>query len=391
MLPDDSTDLFQRNMLDCYLDQPSKSFKNGAYKDFDQLCLAEILSYYYIVKKSVGNSENECLPVLLDDTIMESNHAKTHFLKIVPLMTFKENLHCRKVNAVLRYHQPSSTKHIKQYAHHLLFLFYPFGDEEQLRCPPFTGSYVMKLQEHGVIDIINRKRSIMEPFSEIVEEALANLTAHLTNPDAFSQQENDEVQAELASTANDLLDQEDETHSNLLFEESSLLPSYTAPILMSDNELNSKIQLLNQKQRKLFNKVQSWQSSMFQNKLRADPLKHEPLHIFLIGNASCRKSLLVRVIYQSVTKLLSYGSTLEDKPKALLMAPTGVAAINIDGTTIHTAFNIPVGHFGSNLPPLSDKIKSNLRNRLSELKIVIIDEMLMVSSNLLFYVRLRLN
>ena len=119
----------------------------------------------------------------------------------------------------------------------------------------------------------------MEPFSEIVEEALANLTTHLTNPDAFSQQENDEVQTELASTANDLLDQEDEADSNLLFEESSLLPSYTAPILMSDNELNSKLQLLNQKQRKLFNKLQSWAKKHVQNKSRDDPLEHEPLHI----------------------------------------------------------------------------------------------------------------
>ena len=56
---------------------------------------------------------------------------------------------------------------------------------------------------------MNRNRFVTEPLSEIVEEALANLTAHLTNPDAFSQQENDEVWAELASTANDLLDQED--------------------------------------------------------------------------------------------------------------------------------------------------------------------------------------
>ena len=86
----------------------------------------------------------------------------------------------------------------------------------------------MKLQELGVMDIINRNRSVMETFREIVEEALANLIAHLTNPDASSQQENDEVQAELTSTANDLLDQEDETESNLLFEEASLLPSYTA-------------------------------------------------------------------------------------------------------------------------------------------------------------------
>ena len=378
-------------MLNCYLDRPSKSFQNGTYKVIDQLCFAEFLSYYYIVKKPAGNSENVCQPVLLDDTIMESNHAETHFPKAIPLMAFKEKLHCRKVKAVLRYYQPSPTKLIDQYAHHLLFSFYPFRDEELLKSAPFMGSYVMKLQEPGAMAIINRNRFVMEPFSEIVEEALANLTVYLTNPDAFSQQGNDEVQAELASTASDLLDQENETDSNVLFEESSLLPSYTAPVLMSDNELNSKIQLLNQKQRKLFNKVQSWAKKYVQNKSRADPLEHEPLRIFLIGNAGCGKSFLMRVIYQCLTKTLSCGSTLVDKPKALIMAPTGVAAVNIDGTTIHTAFNIPVGHFGSNLPPLKDKMKSSVRNRISELKTVIIDEISMVSNNLLFYVHLRLN
>ena len=69
----------------------------------------------------------------------------------------------------------------------------------------------------------------------------------------------------------------------------------------------------------------------------------------------------MRVIYQSLTKTLSYGSTLIDKSKALLLAPTGAAATNIDGTTIHTAFNLPVAHFGSNLPPLSDKMKPSLK------------------------------
>ena len=51
VLPDDSTDLFQCNMLDRHLDRPSKSFKNGASKVIDQLCFAEFLSYYYILKK----------------------------------------------------------------------------------------------------------------------------------------------------------------------------------------------------------------------------------------------------------------------------------------------------------------------------------------------------
>ena len=116
--------------------------------------------------------------MLLDDTIMEPNHAETHFPKVIRPMTFKEKLHCRKVKTVLRYHQPSSTKHIEQYANHLLFSFYPFWDEEQLKSPPVMGAYVMKLQEPRVMDIIKRIRSVMEPFSEIVEEALANLAAH---------------------------------------------------------------------------------------------------------------------------------------------------------------------------------------------------------------------
>ena len=73
------------------------------------------------------------------------------------------------------------------------------------------------------------------------------------------------------------------------------------------------------------------------------------------------------------------------------MAPTRVAAINIDGTTVHTALNIPVGHFGKNLPSLSDKMRSTLRNRLADLKVIIIDEIPMVSNNLVYYIHLRLN
>ena len=56
-----------------------------------------------------------------------------------------------------------------------------------------------------------------------------------------------------------------------------------------------------------------------------------------------------------------------DKPKVLLLAPTGVAAVNIDGTMIHFALHIPVGYFGRNFPGLSDKMKSSLRNKYSEL------------------------
>ena len=74
----------------------------------------------------------------------------------------------------------------------------------------------------------------------------------------------------------------------------------------------------------------------------------EPLYIFLTGDAGSGKSFLIKVMYQSLTKVFSYVSL--DKAKVLLMACTGGAAINIDDTTIHTALNIPVGHFGKNAP-----------------------------------------
>ena len=60
----------------------------------------------------------------------------------------------------------------------------------------------------------------------------------------------------------------------------------------------------------------------------------EPLHIFITGSGGCGKSHLVKTIYHSLTKILSYGATTLEKTKVLLLAPTGVAAININGTTI---------------------------------------------------------
>ena len=79
-----------------------------------------------------------------------------------------------------------------------------------------------------------------------------------------------------------------------------------------------------------------------------------------------------------------------DKPKVLIVATTGVAAVNIDGTTICSALHIPVGYFGRNLPGLIDKMKSSLRNKYSELKVLVIDETSMVSNDLLFNIHLRL-
>ena len=104
----------------------------------------------------------------------------------------------------------------------------------------------------------------------------------------------------------------------------------------------------------------------------------EPLRIFLTGNAGCGKTFLTKVMYQALAKTFSYQSRLVEKPKVLLMAPTSVAVINIESATVHSTVNIPVGCFNKNLTPLTDRIKSSLRNRLPDLKAIIIDKVSMV-------------
>ena len=86
----------------------------------------------------------------------------------------------------------------------------------------------------------------------------------------------------------------------------------------------------------------------------------------------------MKVIYQSLKKTLSYGDAVVEKPKGLFMAPTCVAAIQVHGTTKHTALGIHVGPFGRQ--PLHDNMKCSLRNHLSDLKVTIIDEISLASN-----------
>ena len=71
------------------------------------------------------------------------------------------------------------------------------------------------------------------------------------------------------------------------------------------------------------------------------------------------------------------------------MAPTGVAAINIDGTTINTGMAIPP-EAGDNVPAMSDQKKTQLRLLLADLELITIDEISMVGNTTLLHIHQRL-
>ena len=50
----------------------------------------------------------------------------------------------------------------------------------------------------------------------------------------------------------------------------------------------------------------------------------ELIHIFLSGNGDTNKSDLVKVIYNPISKTIFYHSKDPEKPRVLLLVPTGI-------------------------------------------------------------------
>ena len=75
--------------------------------------------------------------------------------------------------------------------------------------------------------------------------------------------------------------------------------------------------------------------------------------------------------------------------KVLLLAPTGTAAYNIHGVTIHSALQLQLGQHGKSYQKLDNEKCNSLRCKLADLQLIIIDEISMVGSDLLLQVHRR--
>ena len=158
--------------------------------------------------------------------------------------------------------------------------------------------------------------------------------------------------------------------------------------IYSDSEINNKVRSLNLKQRQIFNFIFNW--AKLQVKVKSGIISNQPkpFHPFFPDSGCCDKSHLIKTIYHVINEVFLYRNGDPGKPRVLLLASTSVAAIDINGNTIHSDMHIPCRGI---LLPLDVANKTQLRNNNSESALVIIDEISMASAKLFYQIHKRLN
>ena len=120
-------------------------------------------------------------------------------------------------------------------------------------------------------------------------------------------------------------------------------------------------------------------------------MKQLPMFLYIGEGAGVGKSTVIRVLYEGLVRYMnSLPGIKPNAIKVLRTAPTGKAAFNIHGMTLHSAFASPVTEFNGEMPNLSPDVCNTLRRKISCLKVIIIDEISMVGSEILSQVNNRL-
>ena len=137
-------------------------------------------------------------------------------------------------------------------------------------------------------------------------------------------------------------------------------------------DLAEMISELNNDQKQIFDKVTKSSTS-----------NDNILRLYVSGEGGTGKSFLIKTIRQWIKQTIGKDTAVT--------APTGIAAFNIEGLTIHRLFQLPVEHgHTAQYRQLSDAALQIVRDQLKNVALVIIDEISMVSNVTFLYIHLRL-
>lgn len=362
-LPENSTDIFYHNLVDYYHSRPY---------DLEPLCLYDFAQWY--IKCPKPNDINKTV-------------GRKKSLRINLLSPFAD-IYMRKRTKCVVIRTPKFELASDDYFYNLLMLYFPHRNETEIlkNCETVylcAKDAFMAKKDNMVLD-----NSCSRTFIDEIENAVRFIRcsqmelSHSLCPATFETDICNETISNISmpSSFNFCNDSELNTGNISDYDQTGddmALQSLEVCMLSSD-QISSELQKLTNCQKKVMEYVMKHFKSNAKN----------AFHIFISGPGGVGKSHLLRLLinWLQICTVKVIGSN-----PVLVCAPTGTAAKNVYGQTIHSALHLPVQH--GNQPAyntLSAKSLKKLRNNLLYVHTLIIDEISMVSSVMLEHIHKRL-
>ena len=298
----------------------------------------------------------------------------------------------RKFDAVIRRHKFKPERDSHEYFFSELLLFWPWRDESELF--PDDSKKCAELYNR-VKHIIDKVKRILFPHltdvelgREMVENYEYDENEVGAAVDANGQQGKDpDENAILAEEYAGLDPSEFDFPEDQSFTKSSPVPFFRAEPMIEMNDLIELTRKLVWEQMTVLQIVIGYcrELAIMRQKRRNSSIE-APL-LIVHGGAGTGKSMVINVISLCVRKLLTFSGDDTCSPYLIRAAPTGMAASNIDGQTLHTTFKFT---FGNDYRRISDKTRDELRDQFKNVEVVVIDEFSMMKSCQLYHLHMRL-
>ena len=324
----------------------------------ENLCLAEFAQWW---KVEIRKKSNELIEGDSNSSDEEQNYSRLSFMDSTLTHETCTYIIKRKKPAVIKTPFISHVSNPDAYYYSLILLYLLFRIENEL-----LGNHTNSCQCYR--EIYNHLKPMINPEMLKRQEELRSAMDRLK---LF-----DEIEGQETNNGN----VEDEEAADENFEQDISVDIPTLPQLVDEDNMNTRIRSLNSGQRTAFNSIRN---HIFNG-------GNEPLFYCLHGSGGTGKSYIARIVIDMINLQYNHNMVPSISKNVLVAAPTGVAAKNIKGVTCHSAFSLPIEKFklGEYLK-LKGKKLAMLRTKFTRTRWLIIDEISMISYQVLRQINLR--
>ena len=292
----------------------------------------------------------------------------------------------------LRWHKGTKQSHEYFFKENQLYL--PFTDEDfedlEAESEKECRERFMEAASENEPSNVSKVKSQLMPHIEDVEEGRFKVEESLNK----EQEAAEDLDAMNEQEKADGADIGVEDHPDYGLDPAAFLDStedqnqsdnFYRPIKVQElDELCQQSRKLDSEQRLVLDILLKYVRDLEKSQSNKNDIQPEAPRLMVHGGAGSGKSFVINLLAQWLEYSFRKSGDDASLPYVLKVAPTGAAASQISGQTLHRAFGFP---FSNEFLSLSDKIRDERRAQLKQLKVVIIDEISMASIN--YYWRYR--